>query len=103
MKTIITTTLLATGLLLTGFNVIEGKKIPQAKEEIRLPAVPSRIYVPAPTAPSCPSSEFQVVLLNRSAEGQTEGMHTIHCAKCSLGALYKQGEVYICSYCESKF
>ena len=104
MKTIITTTLIATSLLLTGFNVIDGKRVP-SKQELETPAIiPNKtIYIPAPSAPFCPSGEYQVTLVNRSAEGQTQGIHTQHCPKCSIGALFKQGDFDVCTYCENKF
>lgn len=103
MKTLITSTLLSTGLLLMGLNVTNRKlTLPEAKPELNIEKALNgshRIY--QPMAPTCPSPEYQLATLNRHAESQDPLVMTAHCPKCSLGALYKKGEDTICTYCEA--
>ena len=103
MKSLTTSTIIATGLLLMGLNVTNRKlALPEAKPEIKLEEalkVSPRIY--QPLAPTCPSPEYQVAALNRNAEGQDPLVMTVHCPKCSMGAVYKKGDVNVCTYCEA--
>lgn len=103
MKSLTTSTIIATGLLLMGLNVTNRKlTLPEARPELKVEEalkVSPRIY--QPLAPTCPSPEYQLATLNRNAEGQDPLVMTAHCPKCSLGALYKKGEDTICTYCEA--
>ncbi len=108
MKTIVTSTLLASGLLLMGLNFSgPDDKLRPAKDELPVEELidTKRVYLSPPAAPICPSSEYQLTSLNRGmAEGQLSPIQTLHCAKCSLGALYKKDndELYTCTYCEAR-
>ena len=108
MKTIITSTLLASGLLLMGLNLSgPNTKLKPAKDEINVEDLikTQRTYLSPPASPICPSAEYQLTALNRGmAEGQLSPIMTLHCAKCSLGALYKKDndELYTCTYCETR-
>lgn len=103
MKSLTTSTVIATGLLLMGLNVTNRKNVlPEAKPEVKIEEalkVSPRIY--QPLAPTCPSAEYQIASVSRNAEGQDPLVMTAHCPKCSLGALYKKGEDTICTYCEA--
>lgn len=103
MKTLVTSSILSAGLLLMGLNVTNRKlQLPEAKPELKIEEalkVSPRVY--QPTAPTCPSAEYQLASLNRNAESQNPLIMTAHCPKCNLGALYKKGEDTICTYCES--
>lgn len=105
MKTIITTTIIATSLLLTGINTLNKNYIIKpVKEEVPFEDN-IKIYKPifTPLSPTCPSAEYQLVSMNRQAENQLGIVHTEHCAKCNMGALYQKEDKKVCTYCEYSF
>ena len=92
-------TLITSCLIFTGVNTLNNNKL-SSKEEITLPDTP-KLYKPYfnTVSPTCPSTEYQVAV-SRQAEGQLPLMHTEHCSKCSMGALYEKEDKKICTYCE---
>jgi hypothetical protein len=103
MKTVIQTVIITSSIIFTGINTLDNKTLKPAKEEI-IPTEAPKIYkqVWTPAAPFCPSSEYQLASL-RQAEGQSGSVHTEHCSKCNMGALYEKNEKKVCTYCESIF
>jgi hypothetical protein len=103
MKTVIQTVIITSSIIFTGINTLDNKTLKPAKEEI-IPAEAPKIYKPVwtPAAPFCPSSEYQLATL-RQAESQSGSVHTEHCTKCNMGALYEKNEKKVCTYCESTF
>jgi hypothetical protein len=103
MKTVIQTVIITSSIIFTGINTLDNKALKPAKEEV-IPAESPKIYKPilTPVAPFCPSSEYQLATL-RQAEGQSGSVHTEHCSKCNMGALYEKNEKKVCTYCESTF
>jgi hypothetical protein len=103
MKTVIQTVIITSSIIFTGINTLDNKTLKPAKEEI-IPVDAPKIYKPVwtPAAPFCPSSEYQLATL-RQAESQSGSVHTEHCTKCNMGALYEKNEKKVCTYCESTF
>ena len=103
MKTVIQTVIITSSIIFTGINTLDNKSLKPAKEEI-IPSEAPKIYKPVwtPAAPFCPSSEYQLATL-RQAEGQSGSVHTEHCSKCNMGALYEKNKKKVCTYCESIF
>jgi hypothetical protein len=103
MKTVIQTVIITSSIIFTGINTLDNKTLKPAKEEI-IPIEAPKIYKPylTPTSPTCPSGEYQLVHF-RQAEGQSGVVHTEHCSKCNMGALYERDEKKVCTYCETNF
>lgn len=104
MKTAFNIILITISLVYTGINTLKEKQLPAAKEEINIPEESIKIYKPvfSPTAPTCPSAEYQLASF-RQAEGQSGFVHTEHCSKCNMGALYEKEGKKVCTYCETAF
>ena len=102
MKTITSLIVVSTGVLLMGLNV-SNNKVEPAKPELLIK--PERIYMQPPKlAPTCPSAEYNVALMNRNTETGSNGFPiTEHCPQCNMGALYPQEGSKKCTYCESTF
>lgn len=105
MKTLFNITIITTSLIFTGINTLNNKTLKPAKSEISLPGDGVKIYAPytVPTSPTCPSAEYQLAYTLKQAEGQTISIHTEHCSRCSLGALYEKDDKKVCTYCETAF
>jgi hypothetical protein len=65
--------------------------------KIMVPTVPSNRQI----TPTCPSAEYQIATFRDNAEGQNMFAQTMHCPKCSLGAISEKDGLKVCSYCES--
>ena len=104
MKTIVTATIVTISLLLTGINTLNKHTILKSPNT-EVPSIDGiKVYKPSSpaTAPTCPSAEYQLAA-NRQAEGQVGMVHTEHCPKCNMGALYSKNEHKVCTYCEQIF
>lgn len=104
MKTLIQTIVITSSVIFLGINTLDNKTLKPAKDEINIPVEAPKIYRPYlnQTSPTCPSGEYQLATF-RQAESQNGMVHTEHCSKCSIGALYEKGGYKTCTYCESTF
>jgi hypothetical protein len=106
MKKIITTTIVAACLFITGLtfvkttsNAIDTKHIQDSIKD------PNSIKIMVPmlkkVEPTCPSAEYQIATLRPTAEYQDDTVITVHCTKCSIGAIFEREDGRkVCSYCE---
>jgi len=101
IKPVVLTATITVSLLLIGITNLNSIKLQPAKPEIHpdnvLKPDSIKIYQPQIISPSCPSSEYQL----SQAQSQTVGVTTLHCSKCSLGALYEKDGKMICTYCNN--
>ena len=106
MKKIIATTFAAACLFAAGLSVVRTTSsavdIRNIQETIK---DPNSIKIMAPMIkspePTCPSAEFQIAAFRSVAEHQDNMVTTVHCPKCSIGAIFEREDgKKTCSYCE---
>jgi len=123
-KTLILIPTITISLLLIGITNLNSTKLQPEKLEINpinFLKESHKLYAPQIISPICPSSEYNQYEIKKAgisitihpnnvleysdnqgqAQSQTVGVTTLHCSKCSLGALYEKDGKMICTYCNN--